>query len=273
MEEEVGNLMKKFLAIFLTALVFFSFHSLAHAESESVEEFQSQIRINRDGTVDVSEYFNYMFAGSKNGVYRELPLVKELDERGDEFGYKYDVLSVTNENGKNYHFEVKKDEKKGKIYIKIGDPRRVVETSKIYLIKYKVYGALSYGELEDSLIWNSTGRWNLPVKNPTASIEYYPGDLEYSKIKTQCNIGESLDPRSSDSCGSEFRGNAVYDSRRSVQPGESMWISIAFPKGLVDKNEAVRFKPLEDRWYGAMIMYFVRLFKPLPKFDPSSNSW
>jgi len=117
---------------------------------EHIKTFQSEIIINKDGTIDVKESIVYDFSTlNKHGIYRDIPFIK-TNQDGKKFELGLDNVSVVDENGRSYKF-VKSwiDEKI--LRLKIGDANRYVTGEHQYIISYKVSGALTYYSDHDEL--------------------------------------------------------------------------------------------------------------------------
>src|SRR3989338_4689098 len=109
---------------------------------EHIKSFQSEITINKDGTIDVKETIVYDFSTlNKHGIYRDIPFIK-TNQDGKKFELQLNNVSVTDENGRSYKF-VKSwiDEKI--LRLKIGDANRLITGIHDYIISYKVSGALT----------------------------------------------------------------------------------------------------------------------------------
>jgi len=71
---------------------------------EHIKSFDSAIKINKDGTIDVKETIVYDFSTlDKHGIYREIPYIK-TNQDGKKYELKFNNFSVINENGNSYKF-------------------------------------------------------------------------------------------------------------------------------------------------------------------------
>src|SRR3990167_2461735 len=93
-----------FTLITLALTQSFSLNKVAHAQSglsveESVNSFHSDIVVNGDGTVKVTETIRYYFPFSRHGIFREIPLVK-TNQDGKDFRMLASDIFVADELGR-----------------------------------------------------------------------------------------------------------------------------------------------------------------------------
>jgi uncharacterized membrane protein len=281
--------MKKIL-LFITAFLFFIFPVFAQFDDiqkdevrvdqfvdnessgiqeitgEHIKSFQSEIVINKDGTINVKETIVYDFADlQKHGIYREIPFIK-INKDGNptssaqsglrgarKFELKFDNFLVIDDNGNSYEF-VKSwiDEKL--IRLKIGDADRLITGLHIYIISYKVSGALAYYSDHDELYWNITGNeWNVPIASTTASV-VWPAEIKKEDIKSTCYTG-SLGSSVSD-C-SYLVDDRIQDNIRSnriLSTNEGLTIIVGFPKNIVAVLEPKEFVSFWNTFVGKLMI-------------------
>lgn len=242
--------MKRLLILFFlfsTLVVSVSAHSTGQ---EHIAVFNSEISVNKDGTLDVIEKISYDFGTSyKHGIFREIPYIKTNAE-GKKFKLDVKVLAVTDQTDKDYRFETSKTNKS--IQLKIGHPDRTITGSHLYQISYKVSGALTYFQDHDELYWNITGNeWPVPIELATTSVSY-PKEIELSRIQLRCFTGPS-GSRSSD-CSYELKDEkASSTANQTLNPEEGLTIVFGFPKGYVSTLEPVPFVTFLQTWYGKIL--------------------
>ncbi|MCR4277379.1 MAG: DUF2207 domain-containing protein, partial [Candidatus Roizmanbacteria bacterium] len=157
--------MKKIIVIALTVIG--SWFIVQSVKAEQINNFDSQIYVNQDGTIDVKENIEYDFFDlNKHGIYREIPFIK-TNEDGKKYKLEFSNFSVQDENGIDYRFTTSTVDEK-LISLKIGNANRLVTGIHNYIITYKVAGALTYFSDHDELYWNITGNdWQIPIANTT----------------------------------------------------------------------------------------------------------
>src|SRR3990167_5923171 len=107
-----------FLFLFLTPLTY----SQQYTNSEKINSFDTDITVNKDGTINVIEKIEYDFGQEyRHGIFREINLFKE-NQQGKKYLLDFNVESVSNSEGKTYKFTLTKDMNRGFLIVKIGDP-------------------------------------------------------------------------------------------------------------------------------------------------------
>ncbi|MGH9707823.1 MAG: DUF2207 domain-containing protein, partial [Candidatus Acidiferrales bacterium] len=74
------------------------------ARTLTIQDFNEQVTIQADGTVDVTEIIQAHFTGSWNGIYRTIP-VDYTGPGGLNYSLFLDVVSVTDDSGNKLKFE------------------------------------------------------------------------------------------------------------------------------------------------------------------------
>ena len=222
---------------------------------EHIKSFDSAIKINKDGTIDVKETIVYDFSTlDKHGIYREIPYIK-TNQDGKKYELKFNNFSVINENGNSYKF-VKSwiDEKL--IRLKIGDADRLITGIHTYVISYKVSGALTYFSDHDELYWNVTGNeWQVPITDTTASVAW-PQEVKKEDIKTVCYTGVSGSRENL--CSTELpswddRPKMVTKTNNTLLSGEGLSVVVSFPKNIVAVLEPKEFVSFWNTFIGKLV--------------------
>ena len=225
--------MKK--ALIILTLIIFDFHIKTFAQTgETIRNFNSQININKDGTIDVTEQIKYNFStNQKHGIYRNIPIIK-TNQEGKRFKLTIDNISVTDQNKIPYTVSVENsgDYKK----IKIGDANKYVTGLKDYYISYKVSGAITYFSDHDELYWNITGNeWDIPIESVLSTV-YLSDVTDQDNITTTCFTG--LKGESKRDCEIKNAGaNTNFSTLTSLSPKEGITIVYGFPKGKISVLE------------------------------------
>jgi uncharacterized membrane protein len=246
---------KKYFLIFIFALIFipnlfnpfsfagdesnfndFSTQVLYNNSKEIITNFSSDIFVNKDNSIHVTEKITYDFKDlEKHGIYRFIPLSKPV---GAVRNLKITDISVTDEKGISYNFEQTGGTT---INLKIGDADKLITGKHVYVIKYKILNPIGYFNNYDEIYWNATGNeWQVPIIDSISSV-YLPGDLTNSKLQiaSYCDyIGQNKP------C---VNGNAVYDAINDQTiisfatpkdfyygSGYGMSVAVGFPKGIID---------------------------------------
>ena len=161
-------MIKTFLKTLFILFVFFQLGNSVWAQ-EQIQNFDTQIIINQDGTIGVEERITYDFGSlEKHGIYRNIPYIK-TNKEGKKFKLEFENFSVTDETGSRYKYD--KSVSSGKINLKIGDADKTITGVHNYIIRYRVSGALTYFSDHDELYWNVTGNgWPVPIEQARATV-------------------------------------------------------------------------------------------------------
>lgn len=168
-------MMRKFLFLFI---LLFSLTSFAQ---EEILNFDSQIIVDKDGGLDVTETITVRAEGDKikRGIFRVLPQYFKKGNRLFAIDLKYSHFSVLKNGMGESNFT---EEKNKNIYLYIGDRNRYLTSGEYtYTIRYKVNNALIYLDDRDELYWNITGNdWDFPILNASTTITF-PQNFPFMK--------------------------------------------------------------------------------------------
>ncbi len=202
--------------------------SPAFAQYFTINKFHSDITINKDSSLLVKETIDVEFHQSRHGIYRELPF-KYRDEFGKVITTPARVLSVTDDSGKSWKYQV---QKAGHLFnIRIGDAKRYVKGNQTYVVIYEVENVILFFNDHDELYWNVTGNyWKAPIKEASATVTL--GTKERSK--NLMVAGYEGRYGSKEACGAETYDNSgKFFTKRSLAIGEGLTIVFGWDKGLV----------------------------------------
>lgn len=227
--------------ILFTIFLFIFLNSLFKSKvlAEKIDSFNSDIKINKDGTVTVEETINYDFENSqKHGLVRNL-YYKTKNEDGKTYIIDFSILNIVDENGNKYNYSQAKIE--NYIELKIGDADKLISGKKTYVINYKISGGLRYFSDHDEFYWDLIGfDWKVPILKYTASISF-PSTLQESDLKYLCYEGPS--GSTLETCLiNNSNGRVNLSSSKLLKPSENITVVVSFPKNIV----AV-LAPREDR--------------------------
>jgi uncharacterized membrane protein len=250
--------MKKFfIAIsFLFFLVISSQFSVSYATlpeyGEHVEDFSSNISIQKDGSIQVIETIKYFFSYARHGIYRDIPFT--IYDNNNRFDMQYIFKPVTDENGKRY--KVTRSKKGEQWVLKIGDPNRTIEGEHTYVISYTVKGALGYFSDHDELYWNVTGiGWDVPINHATVNVSL-PDKQDETKIKLECFTG--VYGSTDHNCTSQTDGLATtFKTSNYLNSSEGLTIVEGFPKGIAAVLKPTEYVPFFERWYGKITLVLI----------------
>ncbi|MBW6441891.1 DUF2207 domain-containing protein [Patescibacteria group bacterium] len=230
---------KRNLALILFATFFFLL-PYSKALAEKIQNFESNIKINEDGTVTVEEIVNYDFGSlQRHGFFRKLDY-KNTNQDGKTFIVDIDVLSITDDEEFSYNFS--KSRVGRFVELKIGDANKFVTGQNTYVIRYILSGAVTYFSDHDEFYWNLVGfEWDVPIENYRASITL-PENVNEDLLKAVCYEG-ALGSTSQSCTVEKLNGQITVESSRVLNPGENITVAVSFPKGIVEVLEPKEDKP------------------------------
>jgi hypothetical protein len=198
----------------------------AHAdEGWVINSFHSQITVNPDSSIDVTEDMQVDFGSqAKHGIFRTIPVRYRYDESRDRY-YVLDVTSVT--DGRSRIPYDTYDQGSNRV-IKIGDPNRTVTGGNTYVISYSVRGAMNSFADHDELYWNVDGdQWPVGKQLVSATVTL-PGP---SVQGAACFEGPT---GSREACHYGNTPQSVtFSSTRPLASGEQMTVVTGLNKGAV----------------------------------------
>lgn len=138
----------------------------AHARSLSIQGFDVEVVVRRDGTLAVTERITAHFEGSWNGLYRTIPVIYPWN--GFNYRLRVDLKSATDQRGNT--LRVESDRSGDMLRWRVWVPGADNATHTIAL-HYIVENGLRFFEEHDELYWNVTGNeWDIPVGHVTAQV-------------------------------------------------------------------------------------------------------
>lgn len=198
--------MKNLSIIFFTIIFFFS---STYASSEKILKFSSDITINPDASIIVTETIEVQANGEqiKHGIFRDIPI-------------KLDILDIER-NGipEPYNQHVAK--------IFIGSPEVFLAPGVYsYSITYKANRQIRYFDKFDELYWNVTGNgWDFPIDQATANIHLPQGASVIQQAAYTGPLGANDQ--------NYTENNLIFTTTKPLAPHEGFTIAVAWPKGFV----------------------------------------
>jgi len=149
------------LAITLTVIIG------GYARAEQINNFDSNLVVQKSGQVNVTESINYDFGYAyRHGIYRYIPTIYK-DDKGNQYRPKLKLDSVTADEQSTPYSTSYKD---GNLVIKIGDANKTITGSHRYTISYH-FETLLVDKDGDLLRFDVTGDgWSIPIDSATIKI-------------------------------------------------------------------------------------------------------
>ncbi len=216
------------LAVF--ALLVFALPALAR--SYRIANFNSVIHVDDDGSVRIQEQITFVFSGSFQGIYRDIP-VDYPGPAGSNYKIFVKLGAITDENGGKLKFE--KSTKNGYLKLKVYVPG-AVNARKTINIEYTISDATRFFDQYDEFYWNVTGTdWLVPIEHASATV-YFPPEAE-GKLRAQAFegiYGSSEHGRATvEGASASFENNAPLPMRGGLT------VDISIEKGVLHQPSAL----------------------------------
>ncbi len=194
-----------------------------------IQLFDSEIKLNQDGSLNVKEEITVNFDGGyHHGIYRDIPLELKGTIGNYSLGFKVNEVLM---DGKDV--PVKKSTKRysdGKdLRLRIGDPDIKISGIHVYTIEYSAVLGARYFDKWDELYWNVTGnRWEDKIDSSYCTV-ILPLPIQLSKEDIKLFVGPYRSDRTSENY--TLSSNIISFGTRTLSPGYGATIDIRFPKG------------------------------------------
>ncbi|MDH5213839.1 MAG: DUF2207 domain-containing protein, partial [Gammaproteobacteria bacterium] len=222
--------MKIFLLLALASI------PLLSAADERILEFHSDVRVQQDGWIDVTETITVRSEGARirRGIYRDFP-TEYQDNYGNSHIVAYEPLSVLrNDAAEAFHSE----KLSNGLRTYFGSSDRYLENGvHTYTYRYRANRMLGFFESHDELYWNATGNeWAFPIDKASATVT-----LEFSGEPQIHSVDAYTGPMGAKGKDYTVRredlARVVFAADRTLYPHEGLTIVVGWPKGFVDEPD------------------------------------
>ena len=204
---------------------------------EKILDFHSSIRIDRDGTLTVTERIEVQAEGSqiRRGILRDFP-TGYSGALGAKARVPFRVIGVTRD-GRSEHYAVERLANGERI--RIGSADVMLSPGRhVYEIIYRTSRQLGYFGDHDELYWNVNGNgWTFPFDRLSAEVRL-PAPVPAGDLRLAAYTG----PQGSRGSSYEVfarEGGVAFRATRAFAPREGMTIVVGFPKGIVRQPSLV----------------------------------
>ncbi|MCF7820345.1 MAG: DUF2207 domain-containing protein [Candidatus Pacebacteria bacterium] len=201
-----------------------------------IKDFKSTIEILENDSAIITEDIiaDCGQAKNKHGIFRIVPTKSTTPE-----GVIYtpvELISITDFQGKPYNYQTQTSS--GTITWKIGSANITVSGENNYRIKYKVKNVIREQKDFDEFYWNLSGNyWDLEIDNFQANI-ILPEGINKSNSEIYLYSGKIKSNTNNISSYNWINENALkVISKRTLQKGEGITLSISFPKSYITHQE------------------------------------
>ncbi len=212
------------MKLILNAVFLFLFSISLSAQGYIINDFHVDIKIESDGSMDITEKIESNFTSKKRGIIRSIPYRYKFD--GKNYRTKISEINVP-------HFKKKVSREGANVNIRIGDPNVFLSGPHTYEISYKVSGAVLEYEDGQEFYWNINGlKWDTDIENISFAI-HLPKEVEIEDRFINVTTGRS----GSTAKKASFEKNGRIISGQSTDsfgPGENMTVAVKFPTAYLD---------------------------------------
>lgn len=210
--------------------------TLSAQAEEVINEFNSNIQINTDASLTVTETITVQAEGKqiKRGIYRDFP-TRYKDPYGNNYVVEFNVLDILRD-GESEPWHVQDISNGVRVYI--GNKNQLIEPGQhTYSIQYYTFRQLGFFEKYDELYWNVTGNgWSFPILSARASVQLPPG-VNTEQTQSDAYTGEAGATHKDFTVSSPDENSLIFETTSSLSPGEGLTIVVDWPKGYITEPD------------------------------------
>ncbi|MBD3361037.1 DUF2207 domain-containing protein [Candidatus Peregrinibacteria bacterium] len=219
----------------LTASAQDYFNDYEYTENWKIQKFHSEIIIQKNGTVDITERIVADFSNEAHrGIARVIPYKYQISGQWHPKTYnaRLDFKSAVDENGNPWKLNVYKDY--GYLNIEMTNHEDEYRNDiNNYIINYTADNVISFFENHEEFYWNVNGtEWVVPIDKVSARV-HLPDKFDKSEIKLDCFTGTYGSTEKECSYKIEDSKTVSFESLRPFKPYENLTIVIGLPKGSI----------------------------------------
>jgi uncharacterized membrane protein YgcG len=220
----------------LAALLALTGASGAAGAQERITAFHSEIRIEADGALAVTETIAVEAAGQsiKRGILRDFP-TDYRDRAGNRVRVPFEVDAVLRDGAPERWAT---EPLSNGVRVRIGRADVLLPPGRhTYEIRYRTARQIGFLDRHDELYWNVTGNgWTFLIDQATARVTL-PRVVPAAQLSAEAYTG----PQGAQ--GTNWRaqvndGGAEYATTRALAPQEGLTLVLTFPKGIVTAPSA-----------------------------------
>src|SRR6056297_1703950 len=220
------------MARLLAALLLLAQASIGAAQSERILDYRSDIEIEADGSMTVSEQITVQSNQNqiRRGIFRDFP-THYRDRFGNRVIVDFEVTEVLRDGQPEPWFT---ERVANGIRVNTGNDDFLPGPGRYtYTIRYQTNRQLGFFEEHDELYWNVTGLgWAFQIDKASARIRL-PEPVDRDQIKLHHYTGPSGSRSSSASAQVTSPGVAEFNIDQPLPAGHGLTIVVEIPKGLI----------------------------------------
>jgi len=217
--------------VFLLLAALLTWASPSRAQTEHILDFHSDIALQDDSSLQVTETITVVAAGSliRHGIYREFP-TRYSDLFNNRYVVGFQMLSATRDSAEET-FRV--EDRSNGVRIYLGDPKVMVPPGRhVYTLTYTTNRQLGFFSDHDELYWNVTGLgWDFRMDHASATV-HLPPTIPADQVSLAGFTGPQGSRESNLSSSRE--GDAFqFATTRPLGPRQGLSVLLSWPKGYV----------------------------------------
>ena len=237
---------------------------------ERILDYQSDIRVHKNGTLTVTETIRVRAEGKniRRGIYRDFP-TSYKDRLGNKFRVEFSVISVRR-NGQPEPWHTEKRSNGTRVYF--GSANHFLDHGEHqYELVFFTNRQIGFFTEHDELWWNVTGNgWMFPMDHVTATISF-PFTFNRDELELSVYTGRYGSTASRAIAEVVASGKARFETTSPLEPWEGMSVIAAWPKGRIAEPGFGQKTAWFARDNGAVIILFLGLILPLAWYYWSWN--
>lgn len=206
---------------------------------ERILDFHSDIVIQADGTLDVTETIKVRAEGKdiRRGIYRDFPTRYE-NRYGDRVVVDFEVVGVKRDGESEPWFT---EARSNGVRINTGNDRFLpTPLTTTYQIHYRTGRQLGFFDNHDELYWNVTGTgWIFDIESASAQVAL-PQPVPAAQLQLDYYTG----PQGSRAKGANAEvvepGVVAFSTTQPLARREGLTIVVGFPKGIVSEPSSMQ---------------------------------
>jgi len=212
------------------ALAAFLFAAAPAAAEERITTFVSDVAIQKDGALEVTETIDVVSEGDqiRRGIYRDFPTLY----RGANGGRVRVGFEFKGAERDGQAEPAKIEPLSNGVRMRIGDADTLLDPGEHrYVIRYRTTRQIGRFPQFDELYWNATGNgWGFPIEVAEARIRL-PSPVSFGQRAAYTGPEGSRD--SNAQVVSEEPGEIVFRTTWPLGPYEGLTVAAAWPKGVI----------------------------------------
>lgn len=202
------------------------------AAQERILSYDSQVQVNADGSLDVTERIAVRAEGNniRRGIYRDFP-TRYKDRLGNRVVVDFQMIDVLRD-GKSEPWFLEK--KANGVRINTGnDDFLPTPADFAFTLRYRTTRQLGFFEDHDELYWNAIGTgWDFPIERGSVEVRL-PSPVAADRIKVEAYTGAQGQKGDAYDAKATGPGVAHWLLTQPLAPREGFTIVMSFPKGIV----------------------------------------